>query len=151
MNQRELKNYSYFCPHENKETSHIFFIVHKREDCGYLRLEHTLTALSGIYRLLIFTIMEENTSLVPKPDSHLGLAIFTTLCCCLPLGIMAILKAIKVGDYYTMKQYEAANQASAEAKKWCIYGIASMFVVDVVWIIICLISGASFFAFLPFL
>ena len=95
--------------------------------------------------------MEENTSYVPKPDSHLGLAIFTTLCCCLPLGIVAILKANKVGDYYTMKQYEAANQASNDAKKWCIYGIASSFIIDAIWLIICLVSGASFFAFLPFL
>lgn len=95
--------------------------------------------------------MEENTSFVPKPDSHLGLAIFTTLCCCLPLGIVAILKANKVGDFYAMKQYDAAIMASNEAKKWCIYGIVSWFIFDVIWAIICIISGASFFAFLPFL
>jgi hypothetical protein len=95
--------------------------------------------------------MEENTSFVPKPDSHLGLAIFTTICCCLPFGIIAILKANKVGEFYMMKQYEAANQASNEAKQWCVYGIVSFFIIDAIWTIVCLVSGASFFAFLPFL
>ena len=55
--------------------------------------------------------MEENTSYVQKPSSYLGLAIFTTLCCCLPLGIVAILKGNQVGEYYALKHYEAANMA----------------------------------------
>ena len=54
-------------------------------------------------------------------------------------------------NYYTMKQYEAANQASNEAKKWCIYGIVSWFIIDAIWALICVVSGVSFFAFLPFL
>ncbi len=32
--------------------------------------------------------MEEQ--FVPKPNTNLVLAIFTTICCCLPLGIVAI-------------------------------------------------------------
>lgn len=95
--------------------------------------------------------MEENTSYVPKPSSYLGLAIFTTLCCCLPLGIVAIIKGSKVGDYYAMKQYDAAIMASNEAKKWCIYGIVFWFIIDLVWFIFCLVTGASFLAFLPML
>ena len=99
----------------------------------------------------VFYIMEENTSYVQKPSSYLGLAIFTTLCCCLPLGIVAILKGNKVGEYYALKQYEAANMASNEAKKWCIYGIISWFVIDIIWAIICFVTGTSLLAFLPML
>lgn len=95
--------------------------------------------------------MEENNSYVPKPSSYLGLAIFTTLCCCLPLGIVAIIKGSKVGDYYAMKQYEAANMASNEAKKWCIYAIISCIVIDIIWSIICFVTGTSILAFLPML
>ena len=51
---------------------------------------------------------------------YLPLAIFTTLCCCLPIGIYAILRAMKVNDYYMMKQ---AVAASNDAKKWSIIGI----------------------------
>ena len=54
---------------------------------------------------------------------YLPLAIFTTLCCCLPIGIYAILRAMKVNDYYMMKQYAAAVAASNDAKKWSIIGI----------------------------
>ena len=61
---------------------------------------------------------------VPMPSSYLALAIFTTICCCLPLGIVGIIKGSKVSSLYAMGQYEAANLASSEAKKWCIYGIA---------------------------
>ncbi|ATV37432.1 hypothetical protein CTI16_07560 [Prevotella intermedia] len=59
----------------------------------------------------------------PKPSNYLALAIFTTVCCCLPTGIFAILRAMKVNDYYMMKQYDAAVAASNDAKKWSIIGI----------------------------
>lgn len=93
--------------------------------------------------------MNQQTTFVPIPDSHLGLAIFTTLCCCLPLGIVAIIKSSKVSDYHAMKQYDAAIAASNEAKKWCIYGIVSFFIINVVWVIIAMATGVSMFAFLP--
>lgn len=59
----------------------------------------------------------------PKPSNYLALAIFTTVCCCLPTGIYAILRAMKVNDYYMMKQYDAAVAALNDAKKWSIIGI----------------------------
>ena len=59
----------------------------------------------------------------PKPNNYLPLAIFTTLCCCLPFGIYAIIRSMKVNDYYMMKQYDAAAAAAADAKKWSIIGI----------------------------
>lgn len=59
----------------------------------------------------------------PKPSNYLALAIFTTVCCCLPTGIYAILRAMKVNDYYMMRQYDAAVAALNDAKKWSIIGI----------------------------
>ena len=88
-------------------------------------------------------------SYIPQPESHLGLAIFTTLCCCLPFGIIAILKSNKVGEYYNLKQYDAAIAASNETRKWCIYGIISYFVIGAIIGIIYIIAGAAAFAFLP--
>lgn len=73
---------------------------------------------------------------VPKPDSHLGLAIFSTLCCCLPFGIVAIIKASKVGDLYVMKQYDAANFASQEAKKWSMIAIGVGLAVQILYLIL---------------
>ena len=59
----------------------------------------------------------------PKPNNYLALAIFTTVCCCLPAGIYAIIRAMKVNEFYMMKQYEEAILAANDAKKWSIIGI----------------------------
>lgn len=58
-----------------------------------------------------------------KPDNHMALAIITTICCCLPLGIVAIIKANEVNTLYMSKQYTAAAVAADEAKKWSYVGI----------------------------
>ena len=57
----------------------------------------------------------------PAPDNYLLWAILTTICCCLPLGIVAIVKAAKVNGLHRGGFYEEAEQASKEAKKWTIY------------------------------
>ena len=64
-----------------------------------------------------------STPMPPKPDNNLVLAIICTICCCLPLGIVGIVKASKVNGLYYAKQYEAANLAAQEAKKWSLIGI----------------------------
>ena len=86
---------------------------------------------------------------IPQPNSHLGLAIFTTLCCCLPFGIVAIIKGNNVSNLYAMKQYDAAIAASNEAKNWCIYGIVAAFVVNAILGVIYLIGGVAALSFLP--
>ena len=66
-------------------------------------------------------VMEEMNA--PKPNNYLALAIFTTVCCCLPAGIYAIIRAMKVNEFYLMKQYEEAILAANDAQKWSIIGI----------------------------
>ena len=66
-------------------------------------------------------VMEEMNT--PKPNNNLALAIFTTVCCCLPAGIYAIIRAMKVNELYMMKQYDEAVLAANDAKKWSIIGI----------------------------
>ena len=46
-----------------------------------------------------------------KPNNYMALAIFTTICCCLPLGIVAIVKASKVNEYFALQQYELSQKA----------------------------------------
>ena len=66
-------------------------------------------------------VMEEMNT--PKPNNNLALAIFTTVCCCLPAGIYAIIRAMKVNELYMMQQYDEAVLAANDAKKWSIIGI----------------------------
>ena len=88
------------------------------------------------------TVMENQEqaqdSFVMKPDNHMALAIFTTICCCLPLGIVAIIKANSVDSLYIGKQYTAAIMAANEAKKWSYWGIFSSLII---WIIYLLFLG----------
>ena len=58
-----------------------------------------------------------------KPNNNLILAIFTTICCCLPLGIVGIVYATKVDTLYNTGQYEAAYRAADDAKKWSLIGL----------------------------
>lgn len=57
------------------------------------------------------------------PNNYLIFAIFTTICCCLPTGIYAIIRATKVNTYFAMGQYDMARQASEDAKRWSIIGL----------------------------
>ncbi len=68
-------------------------------------------------------MMEEQKEIRVKPDNNMILAIFTTVCCCLPLGVVAIVKANSVNNLFLMQQYEAAEQAANDAKKWSLWGI----------------------------
>ncbi|MES5006146.1 CD225/dispanin family protein [Prevotella disiens] len=66
-----------------------------------------------------------STPMPPKPDNYLILAILTTACCCLPIGIYAIILANRVNTYYFARQYDLAVMTAREAKKWSIIGIVA--------------------------
>ena len=71
--------------------------------------------------------------MMPKPENNLILAIFTTICCCLPIGIYAIIKANDVNNLYVMGRYQEAQLAAAEAKKWSIIGIVVGAVLSIIY------------------
>ena len=60
-----------------------------------------------------------------KPDSHMVLAIITTICFCFPAGVYAIILASKVDSLYIAGMYEEAKAKSDAAKDWSIYGIVA--------------------------
>lgn len=57
-----------------------------------------------------------------KPDSNMVWAILTTIFCCLPTGIYAIILASKVDSLYYAGRFDEAIEASNGAKKWSIIG-----------------------------
>ena len=73
--------------------------------------------------------------LMMMPNNNMALAIFTTICCCLPLGIVAIVKANSVETLYLAKQYNAAIMAANEAKKWSIFGIIFSIIIWVLYLL----------------
>jgi hypothetical protein len=53
------------------------------------------------------------------PDNGLVWAILVTIFCCVPFGIVAIVKAASVNSLWNAGNYDKANEAAASARKWC--------------------------------
>ena len=54
------------------------------------------------------------------PNNNLVWAILTTLFCCLPFGIVSIVKAAEVNGKWAAGDYAGAQASAAAAKKWAI-------------------------------
>ena len=76
-----------------------------------------------------------------RPNSYLALAIISTILCCLPTGIVSIIYATQVNSAYEDGNYDKALSASKNAKTW---GIVSIVVAAVGWIVYVLIFGLAF-------
>lgn len=66
--------------------------------------------------------MEQINQNQPGPNNNLVWAILTTVFCCVPLGIVAIVKAASVDGLWNSGRYEEAVKASEDAKKFSMYG-----------------------------
>lgn len=82
-----------------------------------------------------------------RPNPMLWLAILTTICCCIPFGIYAIILSCKVDDLYNAGEYERAKMAAADSRKWSVIGIiiSSIFyvVVFVIYVILIIITDGE--------
>lgn len=58
-------------------------------------------------------------------QSYLPLAIFSTLCYCVPVGIMAVLYATKVPELAKCGRYDEADECSKKALYWAIGAIVA--------------------------
>jgi hypothetical protein len=60
-----------------------------------------------------------NNDAIPKRiESHLVKAIISTICCCLPFGLVAIVYAAQVGPCLRVNDIGAALEASKKADLW---------------------------------
>lgn len=68
-----------------------------------------------------------------KPSTHLVWAILTTLFCCLPFGIVAIVKAAQVDTLWFSGRPVEAMEASQSAKMWSIISAVSSLVIGLLY------------------
>ncbi|MBQ8628198.1 MAG: CD225/dispanin family protein [Prevotella sp.] len=77
------------------------------------------------------------------PDTNLVWAILCTVMCCLPLGIVAIIKSTSVEKLWSQGRYAEAQKASDDAKKYSIWGAVASLVVVVLYFILLLVGLAA--------
>ena len=74
--------------------------------------------------------------------THMAEAIIATLFCCLPFGIVAIVKASQVSGHVASGNIQAAQAASNEAKKYVNIAIISGLIINALWVLIAIIGEA---------
>ena len=79
----------------------------------------------------------------PPPQNNLVLAILATVLCCLPLGIVAILKANKVNTLWAQGDQAGAHAAAAEAQKWSIISAILGIVVGIIYFVFLFLAAAN--------
>lgn len=79
----------------------------------------------------------------PKPDNNLVWGILCTVLCCLPFGIISIVKASQVDRKYNSGDYYGALEAAKSAKSWAIWGAVLGFIISIVYSIISFASSAA--------
>lgn len=72
-----------------------------------------------------------NQPMGAPPDNNLVWAILCTVLCCLPLGIVSIIKSTKVKELWAQGDTIGAQKAADDAKKYAIWGavIGPIFVI----------------------
>lgn len=77
----------------------------------------------------------------PPPPNYLAPAILATVFCCLPAGIVAIVKAAQVNTLWERGDVAGARAASASAKQWAIISAVAAVVVVIPWIALVAAGG----------
>ena len=81
------------------------------------------------------------------PDNKLVWSILVTLFCCLPFGIVAIIKSAEVNSKWAAGDVAGANQSAADAGKWIkwsvIVSIIGAVIGVILWVLLFVVLAAS--------
>lgn len=75
------------------------------------------------------------------PNNWLAASILATLFCCLPFGIVGIVKAAQVNGQWNSGNYEQAYKSAADAKKWTLISVITGVVVSILYFGIMVLGG----------
>jgi len=81
-------------------------------------------------------VLQQGQDTALKVHNYLIPAILTTLCCCVPFGIVAIVYAAQVNTKVAAANIEGAQESSRKAKMWCWVAFGVGLVTTAAWIII---------------
>lgn len=69
------------------------------------------------------TPLPPNEPTPPMPPTFMVWAILSTICCCLPAGVVAIIYSAQVSSKYFSRDYEGARRVSERTEIWIIVSI----------------------------
>lgn len=78
-----------------------------------------------------------------RPKSYLVWAILSTIFCCLPFGIVSIVFAAKVDNYWNAGDYVHAEDASRKAKSWMLAAVITGVVAGILYWILAIGIGMN--------
>ena len=78
-----------------------------------------------------------------QPNNNLIWGILVTVLCCLPLGIVSIVKSTQVSGLWAQGRAAEAQQAADDAKKYAVWGAIAGVIVFVIVVIINIVVGVS--------
>lgn len=84
---------------------------------------------------------EETVNWVP----YLVLSILSTVCCCVPFGIVAIVYAVKINSLVSEGKIDEARSAAKTARIWIIVAFVVGIIFDIVVFLFIFISGAGYY------
>lgn len=79
----------------------------------------------------------------PPPNNNLVWAIVTTVLCCLPFGIVSIVKAAEVNSKWAMGDVAGAYASAQAAKKWAIVSAVASVGVGALYLVFAVGMGAA--------
>ena len=84
------------------------------------------------------TQVQNNSSLQAKPQikDYMVFSILTTIFCCIPFGIIAIVYSSKVSKLIAVGDFEGASNASRNSKIWNIAALVSGIVLGIICILL---------------
>jgi predicted secreted protein len=78
-----------------------------------------------------------------QPDNYLVWSILVTLFCCLPLGIVAIVKSTQVNGLWAQGRYAEAQASAASAKKFVMWGAIAGVIVGIIYAILIAVGALN--------
>jgi len=87
------------------------------------------------------TLTRPSVDLSQRPTTYLWQSIACMLCCCLPLGIPALIFACKVDPAFQLGDLAAAEEASRKARLFCILAFVLGFVVQGIYLALVFVGG----------
>ena len=86
---------------------------------------------------------QQNQPMPMRPDNNMVWAILSTLCCCLPFGIVSIVYAAKVNGLYNSGQFQAAYKAASDAKKWALISAVCGLALNIIYFVYLMAVGGT--------